>query len=143
MNKSLRVICVFVSFWTATAAQAQGWPSRLIKATIPFGAGSAADVVPRLFFDRLAADLGQPIVIENRVGAGGTLGTAMVAKADPDGYSILANSSALTITPAIFANLTYDVSKDLASVLMIGSAQRVRQPTIRQLRRSLPPILPQ
>jgi len=64
-------------------------------------------------------------VIENRVGAGGTLGTAMVAKADPDGYSILANSSALTITPAIFTNLSYDVTKDLASVLMIGSSANV------------------
>ena len=54
----------------ATAASAENWPSRLIKATIPFGAGSAADVVPRLVFERLSAELGQPIVIENRVGAG-------------------------------------------------------------------------
>jgi tripartite-type tricarboxylate transporter receptor subunit TctC len=125
MNKSLRVICVLATALAVTAARAEGWPSRLIKATIPFGAGSAADVVPRLFFDRLAVELGQPIVIENRVGAGGTLGTAMVAKADPDGYSILANSSALTITPAIFTNLSYDVSRDLASVLMIGSSANV------------------
>jgi tripartite-type tricarboxylate transporter receptor subunit TctC len=125
MNKSLRVICVLAIALAVTAAQAEGWPSRLIKATIPFGAGSAADVVPRLFFDRLAVELGQPIVIENRVGAGGTLGTAMVAKADPDGYSILANSSALTITPAIFTNLSYDVTRDLASVLMIGSSANV------------------
>jgi tripartite-type tricarboxylate transporter receptor subunit TctC len=109
----------------AVAAQAENWPSRLIKATIPFGAGSAADVVPRLVFDRLAAELGQPIVIENRVGAGGTLGTAAVAKADPDGYSIIAHSSALTIAPAIFPNLTYDATKDLASVLMIGSSANV------------------
>src|SRR5438477_5108281 len=125
MNKSLRVICVLVSFWTAAAAQAQGWPSRLIKATIPFGAGSAADVVPRLVFDRLAIELGQPIVIENKVGAGGTIGTGMVAKADPDGYSILSNSNALTITPAIFSNLSYDVSRDLASAFMIGSTANV------------------
>jgi tripartite-type tricarboxylate transporter receptor subunit TctC len=125
MNKSIRVACVLASFLAAIPAFAETWPSRLIKATIPFGAGSAADVVPRLFFDRLAVELGQPIVIENRVGAGGTLGTAMVAKADPDGYNILANSSALTITPAIFANLSYDVSKDLASVLMIGSSANV------------------
>src|ERR1700754_1440018 len=76
---------------SAAPANAEEWPSRLIKATIPFGAGSATDVVPRLVFDRLAAELGQPIVIENRAGAGGTLGTAMVAKADPDGYSILAD----------------------------------------------------
>ena len=62
-------------------------------------------MVPRLVFDRSAAELGQPIVIENRVGAGGTVGTGAVAKADPDGYSILAHSSALTIAPAIFPNL--------------------------------------
>src|SRR5258706_7898001 len=73
----------------------------------------------------LAAELGQPIVIENRAGAGGTLGTAMVVKADPDGYSILAHSSALTIAPAIFPNLTFDATKDLASVLMIGSSANV------------------
>jgi tripartite-type tricarboxylate transporter receptor subunit TctC len=125
MNKFIRVICLLSIAFAATSAHAETWPSRLIKATIPFGAGSAADVVPRLFFDRLAVELGQPIVIENRVGAGGTLGTAMVAKADPDGYNILANSTALTITPAIFANLSYDVSKDLASVLMIGSSANV------------------
>jgi len=125
MNKFVGAVCVLAGLLAAVPAQAETWPSRLIKATIPFGAGSAADVVPRLFFDRLAVELGQPIVIENRVGAGGTLGTAMVAKADPDGYSILANSSALTITPAIFTNLTYDVSKDLASVLMIGSTANV------------------
>src|SRR3954469_208913 len=122
MNRSIRAICLVSGVLTA---HAENWPSRLIKATIPFGAGSAADVVPRLFFDRLAVELGQPIVIENRVGAGGTLGTAMVAKADPDGYNILANSTALTITPAIFDNLSYDVGKDLASVLMLGSSANV------------------
>jgi tripartite-type tricarboxylate transporter receptor subunit TctC len=101
------------------------WPLRLIKATIPFGAGSATDVVPRLVFERLAVELGQPIVVENRAGAGGTLGTAAVVKADADGYSILAHSSALTIAPAIFTNLTYDATKDLSSVLMLGSAANV------------------
>jgi tripartite-type tricarboxylate transporter receptor subunit TctC len=125
MYKSMRVIFVLSSVFLAVAAQAENWPSRLIKATIPFGAGSAADVVPRLVFDRLAAELGQPIVIENRVGAGGTLGTAVVAKADPDGYSIVAHSSALTIAPAIFPNLAFDATKDLASVLMIGSSANV------------------
>jgi tripartite-type tricarboxylate transporter receptor subunit TctC len=58
-----------------SSPQTSSWPSRLIKATIPFGAGSATDVVPRLVFDRLAVELGQPIVVENRVGGGGTLGT--------------------------------------------------------------------
>jgi tripartite-type tricarboxylate transporter receptor subunit TctC len=124
MRRSIPLI-VIVSGLLAATAQAEQWPSRLIKATIPFGAGSAADVVPRVVLDRLAAELGQSIVIENRAGAGGSLGTAMVTKADPDGYSILATSSALTIAPAIFPDLTFDASKDLASVLMIGSSANV------------------
>jgi tripartite-type tricarboxylate transporter receptor subunit TctC len=107
------------------AAHADNWPSRPIKAVIPFGAGSAADVLPRLVFDRLAIELGQPIVIENRVGAGGTIGTAAVTKADPDGYTILAHSSALTAAPALFPNLGYDAARDLASVLMLGSSANV------------------
>jgi tripartite-type tricarboxylate transporter receptor subunit TctC len=125
MTKSIRSILVLAIVFLPAAAQAETWPSRLIRATIPFGAGSAADVVPRLVFDRLAAELGQPIVIENRVGGGGTIGTGAVANGDPDGYSVLATSSALTVAPALFPNLTYDTSKDLASVLMIGSSANV------------------
>jgi tripartite-type tricarboxylate transporter receptor subunit TctC len=109
----------------ATAARAENWPSHLIKATIPFGAGSAADVVPRVVFDRLAAELGQAIVVENRPGAGGTIGTATVVKADADGYNILAQSSALSISPAIYPKLPFDITKDLSSVLMIGVSANV------------------
>jgi tripartite-type tricarboxylate transporter receptor subunit TctC len=123
--KSFTTMCVLSVLSVAVTAHAQTWPSRLIRATIPFGAGSATDVVPRLMFDHLAAELGQPIVVENRPGAGGTLGTSLVAKAEPDGYSVLAHSSALTIAPAIFPNLTFDATKDLASVLMIGSSANV------------------
>jgi tripartite-type tricarboxylate transporter receptor subunit TctC len=125
MNKVIKWSCMVAMVLVGFAAQAEIWPSRLIKAIIPFGAGSATDVVPRLVFDRLAAELGQPIVIENRTGAGGTLGTAAVAKADPDGYTILAHSSALTIAPAIYPNLSYDAAKDLSSVLMIGTSANV------------------
>ena len=89
MRKPVRLTLILLSFLVAATAHAETWPSRLIKASIPFGAGSATDVVPRLVFDRLAAELGQPIVVENRVGAGGTLGTAMVVRADPDGDSVL------------------------------------------------------
>ena len=125
MNRSISVVCVLSIVFAAVAAHAETWPTRMIKATIPFGAGSAADVVPRLLFDRLAVELGQPIVIENRAGAGGTVGSGLVAKADPDGYSILSNSNALTIAPAIFPNLAFDAGRDLASVLMIGSTANV------------------
>ncbi|HEY0911116.1 MAG TPA: tripartite tricarboxylate transporter substrate-binding protein [Bradyrhizobium sp.] len=109
----------------ASVAHADTWPSRLIRATIPFGAGSATDVVPRLVFDRLAPEIGQPIVVENRPGAGGSVGTGQIAKADPDGYSILAHSSALTIAPAIFPDLAFDATRDLSGVLMIGSSANV------------------
>src|ERR1700686_4565830 len=125
MRQSTRLMFILASLFATATAHGETWPAPPIKAIIPFGAGSSTDVVPRLVFDRLAAELGQPIVIENRVGAGGTLGTAMVAKADPDGYSVLAHSSALTIAPAIFPNLTFDVTKDLASGLMIGSSANV------------------
>jgi tripartite-type tricarboxylate transporter receptor subunit TctC len=75
-------------------------------------------------FDRLAAELGQPIIIENRAGAGGMLGTLQVTRAEPDGYTLLANSSALTIAPAIFSSMAFD-TRDLVSVLMIGSSANV------------------
>src|ERR1700719_2422566 len=125
MRKSIRLLLVLSGFLLSVTAHAENWPARLIKATIPFGAGSATDVVPRVLFDRLAAELGQSIIVENRPGAGGTLGTALVAKAEPDGYSILADSSALAIAPAIFPHLTFDTTRDLASVLMIGASANV------------------
>jgi tripartite-type tricarboxylate transporter receptor subunit TctC len=127
MSRLLRVFCLCIGFWVAAAAQvqAQDWPARLIKATIPSGPGSAADVVPRLVFERLSAELGQPIVIENRAGGGGVVGSAAVAKSDPDGYSLLAQSSALTVAPLIFPNASFDPSRDLASVFMIGSGANV------------------
>src|ERR1700712_618458 len=120
LSKSLGALTACLLSFAAQAESASTYPSHVIKATIPFGAGSATDVVPRLVFDRLSAELGQTIVVENRAGAGGTLGTGIIAKADPDGYNILAHSSALTIAPAIFTNISYDVTKDLSSMLMIG-----------------------
>ncbi|MGA7805942.1 Bug family tripartite tricarboxylate transporter substrate binding protein [Bradyrhizobium sp.] len=125
MRRSIRALCLLATLGATLAVHAQSWPTHLIKAKIPFGAGSATDVVPRLVLDRVSAELGQPIVVENRPGAGGTLGTAQVVKAEPDGYSILAHSSALAIAPAIFPDLSFDATKDLASVLMIGSSANV------------------
>ena len=107
------------------AASAQDWPTRPIRAIIPFGAGSATDLVPRIVFDQLSPQLGQPIVVENRTGAGGTLGTNAVAKADPDGYTLLAHSNALSVSPAIYANLPYDTVNDFAPVAPFGSLPAV------------------
>ena len=101
-------------------AAAQTWPTKPIKAFIPFSAGSATDIIPRAVFDRVAADLGQPIIVENRGGAGGTIAVGAVVKADPDGYTILANSSAHTVAPSIIENLPYDTAKDLSAVVTLG-----------------------
>jgi tripartite-type tricarboxylate transporter receptor subunit TctC len=126
LAKSMASLAVCaVSCAMSMQASAQSWPSHIIKAVIPFGAGSATDVVPRAVFDRMSAELGQTIVVENRTGAGGSLGTGVVAHAAPDGYTILAHSSALVIAPSLYPNLTYDVTKDLSSALMLGTSVSV------------------
>ncbi|MGA7430820.1 MAG: tripartite tricarboxylate transporter substrate binding protein [Xanthobacteraceae bacterium] len=101
-------------------AAAQVWPAKPIRAFIPFAAGSATDIIPRAVFDQLSPVLGQPIVVENRGGAGGSLGVGEVTRAEPDGYTILADSSALTVAPWIVADLPYDTAKDLSAVIPLG-----------------------
>jgi tripartite-type tricarboxylate transporter receptor subunit TctC len=101
-------------------ARAQSWPAKPIRVVVPFGPGSGTDIVPRIVLESVGAKLGQSMVIENRPGAGSTTGTAVVAKADPDGYTLLVTSSALTVTPAIYDKLTYDPVKDLAPVAILG-----------------------
>lgn len=122
-----RRVVLIVSFLLSmqVAVLAQDWPARPIRVIIPFGAGSATDLVPRIVFDRLSPQLGQPIVVENRGGAGGTLGTAAVAKADPDGYTLLAHSNAFSVAPAIYSNLPYDTLNDFAPVMPFGSLAAV------------------
>ena len=117
---------LFVAFAVLVAsAPAQAWPDRPIKAYIPFGAGSATDVIPRTVFDALSAELGQQIIVENKGGAGGTLGIGEVVRAKPDGYTILANSSAHAIAPFIVPNFPFDLKRDLSGVLMIGQNANV------------------
>jgi tripartite-type tricarboxylate transporter receptor subunit TctC len=108
-----------------TIAAAQSWPTKPLRAFIPFAAGSATDLVPRAVFEPLAVELGQPIVIENRGGAGGTIAGNAVVRADPDGHTILAGGTALTIAPWIVPNMQYDTTKDLAGALMIGQSADV------------------
>jgi tripartite-type tricarboxylate transporter receptor subunit TctC len=117
-----RIVVLAVFILVADAgAWGQPWPTKPIRVIVPFGAGSATDIVPRIVFDPLSALLGQPIVVENRVGGGSTVGTAAVAKADPDGYTLLATSTAHTITPAVYANLSYDAASDFAAITPFGS----------------------
>jgi tripartite-type tricarboxylate transporter receptor subunit TctC len=106
-------------------AEAQAYPMRPIRALVTAGPGSAVDVIPRVVFDQLSSQLGQPIVIENRAGAGGTIAAAAVAKAEPDGYTILAASSAHTITPLLYSKLPYDPVRDLSAIIPLGSLPNV------------------
>lgn len=107
------------------AASAQTWPHRPLRAVVPVGAGSSTDIVHRLVLEQLSARLGQPIVIENRVGAGGTIGTAIVAKAEPNGNTLLAIGSAHTIAPALYKNLPYDPTQDFTPVVSVGISPSV------------------
>jgi tripartite-type tricarboxylate transporter receptor subunit TctC len=108
-----------------SAARAENWPTRPIRAIVPLSAGSAVDIIPRIVFEQLSKQLGQPIVVENRPGASGTIGARVVALAPPDGYTILAHSSALVIAPSTVANLTYDPIKDFTPVAALGNLPNV------------------
>ena len=119
------LVAVFAVLIAAGPSQAQDWPGKPIRAFIPFGAGSATDIIPRAIFDQLSPVLGQPIVVENRGGAGGALGVGEVTRAEPDGYTILADSSALTVAPWIVPSMPYDTARDLAGALMIGQNANV------------------
>ena len=112
-------------FTLPRAASAQPWPSKSIRAIIPFTAGSTVDIVSRIVFEPLSQALGQSIIVENRGGAGGTIGANAVAKADPDGYTMLAHSSAHSATPAIYPNAPYSAANDFITVAALGSSPNI------------------
>ncbi len=107
-------------------AFADAWPKdKIIRAVVPFAAGSTIDIIARIVLDPLSTQLGQTIVVENRGGAGGAIGSAAVAKSEPDGYTLLINASAHSAAPAVYPNLTYDPSKDFAGVAVFGVVPNV------------------
>ena len=120
----LLLTALSLSFATPQA-DAEAWPARLLRAIVPLGAGSTTDIVPRVVFEQLSQQLGQTIVVENRTGAGGTIGAAAVAKADPDGYTFLVHSNAHTIAPSLYPNLSYHPARDFAAVISLGTSPNV------------------
>ena len=101
------------------AAQAQDYPSRAVKIIVPFPAGGTADVMPRIFSDWLAKKWGEPVVIENRTGAAGNIGAEAVAKADPDGYTLLAAPAPpLVINQNLYPRLGFDPTEFVPIVIM-------------------------
>jgi len=102
------------------AAGAQTWPAKPLHVVVPFTPGSATDIMARTVSEKLSAQLGQPVLVENRPGAGGTIGAGAVAKSDPDGYTILVHSSSYTVTPSTYPNLPFDPLRDLAGITPLG-----------------------
>ncbi len=112
--------------WCACAlAQNEAYPSKPIRFILPFPPGGGTDILGRIIAERMAADLGQPVVIENRGGAGGNVGAESAAHSPPDGYTIVLVAPSLAISPSLYAKLNYDPVKDFAPVSLVGSVPNV------------------
>lgn len=104
-------------------AMAAAYPDKPISMVVPFAPGGPADVMGRIVSKSLSESLGQPVVVQNRAGAGGNIGTNVIAQADPDGYTIgISLISSLAISPSLYTTLPYDVKKDIAPISMVGIA---------------------
>jgi tripartite-type tricarboxylate transporter receptor subunit TctC len=119
-------IAVMAGLGSACTAAAQNYPVKPIKLVVPFAPGGPADVIGRIIGQHLNVILGQSLVIENRGGAGGTIGARFAAAAEPDGYTLMfANTSTLSINPAVYRHLDYDPAKAFAPVALIGTTSNI------------------
>jgi len=109
----------------AAGAVAAEYPVRPITLVVPYAAGGGNDVIARIVAEKMGASLGQSIVIENRGGAGGTIATRQVARAEPDGYTLLIATSSLAINPSLYPNVGYDPRKDFAGIGLIASSGNI------------------
>lgn len=103
----------------------QAWPAKAVRVIVPFTPGSATDIMARTVVQRMSARLGQPFVVEDRPGAGGTIGVGLTARAEPDGYTILIHSSSYTITPTTYPNTPYNTERDLSGVTPLALLPQV------------------
>ena len=121
-----KMLIVAAALFAALPAYSQEtYPSRTVRIIVPFTPGSVTDIMARSVSDRLSTAMGQPVIVENRPGAGGTIGTAVVAKAPPDGYTLAVVSAGYAVTPVIYDNLPYDPAKDLAGVIPLANLPSV------------------
>ena len=126
MKQAAWFLSVAACVWSVSAvSQAQSWPAAPVRLVVPFTAGSATDIMARTVGEQLSRAFGQPVVVDNRPGAGGTIGAAMVAKAAPDGYTLLVVSTGHVVNPVLYPDLTYDTIKDFAGVAPLASLPSV------------------
>ena len=121
----LRLAALAPLAFSGLALAQQAWPSKPISLVVPFAAGGTTDVLARALADRLSQSLGQPMVVESRPGAGATIGADFVAKARPDGYTLLMGAVHHTIAPSVYKRLPYDFSKDLVPVSTVAMVPNV------------------
>src|SRR5262245_66344105 len=123
--RALGAIAAFL-LCLAAPAHAQEWPQRQITIVVPFGAGGSADLLARVLATHMQAKYGTPVVVENRAGAGGSTGTGYVAKAAPDGYTLLLGTvSSIAVNAALYSKLTFDVDRDLQPISPLGSCHKL------------------
>ncbi len=125
MKKLISTLTVLAAVLASSAAFAQAWPAKPIRFIVPFTAGSGTDIIARTVGDTMSKGLGQPIIIENKPGAGGTIAAAQVAKGEADGYTVLIHSSGHALNPAIYPNLSYDTLRDLTGVTPLAALPNV------------------
>jgi tripartite-type tricarboxylate transporter receptor subunit TctC len=118
LRRPLRMLALALAA-VSSAALGQTWPAKSIRLVVPYAAGGATDAYARVFGPKFVEAWGQQVVVENRPGAGGNIGSAIVAKAPPDGYTILLNTSGQAIAPALYRKLPYDAARDLQPVVML------------------------
>jgi tripartite-type tricarboxylate transporter receptor subunit TctC len=121
MSSILRWIAVLAALLGAVPAGAQTWPARPAHVIVPFAAGGSVDIIARLIGQRLGDELGQPFIVENKGGAGGTIGATQVAKAPGDGYTLMIMHQGLAFNASLYANLPYDTLRDLAPIAYVGA----------------------
>jgi tripartite-type tricarboxylate transporter receptor subunit TctC len=121
-RRDLIIFSIAATTMVPAAHAADTYPSRPIRLIVPYPPGGGTDIVGRVLGEKLSASLGQPIIVDNRGGAGGVLGTEIVAKAVPDGYTLLLVPTSHVINPSIYAKLPYDSAKDFAPITMVASA---------------------
>ena len=117
--------CAVLALLFAFQAGAQPWPIKTVRVIVTLAPGSATDILARTLSERLSRQLGQPVIVENRPGASTTLGAALVAKAEPDGHTLLVTSSAHTVAPFLYPNVGYDTTRDLAAVAPLANLPTV------------------
>ena len=130
MNRRQSLLCVIgtatlVLISGAALAQATAYPDKPIRLVVPYPPGGGTDVIARIVQDRLRAALGQSIIIDNRGGAGGSIGTEVAAKSPPDGYTVLFTLSSHTINPAIFSKLSFDTARDFEPIGIVCSLPQI------------------